>query len=248
MSNIPLTLQSSKVTLSSVQGLNLTVLGTLTLPYTFAPNLESFNVEIYVIEEFAMSYDGLLGLDSLVLHNIFFPNRHALSRHECFNSAMTVSVPLPSAASLAASLNSVSTASSVKGNRSPSTPRPVSAVLIGDQYIGPCSTARLSVRVHDASVSSAVLSLLDSMRGSLLSLESTFSSVDAHPVTYVLVTNTSGAPITLKQDVLGTFEMFYPSPLEEFSPLLVTGVSTQLVDEDLSDVVAQLTPYTKTLD
>ncbi len=64
--NILLTLQSSKVTLSSVQGLNLTVLGTLTLPVTLAPNLESLNVQIYVIKEFAMPCDGLLGLVSLV--------------------------------------------------------------------------------------------------------------------------------------------------------------------------------------
>ncbi len=42
--NIPLILQSSKVNFSSVQGLSLTVLGTLTLPVTLAPNLESFNV------------------------------------------------------------------------------------------------------------------------------------------------------------------------------------------------------------
>ncbi len=63
--NISLTLQSSKVTLSSVQGLNLTVLGTLTLPVTFAPNLESFNVQFYVIKEFSIPCDGLLGLDSL---------------------------------------------------------------------------------------------------------------------------------------------------------------------------------------
>ncbi len=48
--NIPLTLQSSKVNLSSVQGLNLTVLGTLTLPFTLAPNSESFNVKFYVIK------------------------------------------------------------------------------------------------------------------------------------------------------------------------------------------------------
>ncbi len=41
--------------------------------------------------------------------------------------------------------------------------------------------------------------------------------------------------------------MFDPSSLEESSPLPVTGVSTQL-NEDLSDVVAQLSPHVKTLD
>ncbi len=86
------------------------------------------------------------------------------------------------------------------------------------------------------------------MKVSRLSLESTLSSVDAHHVTHALVTNTSGAPITLKQGVLrGTFEMFHPSSFEESSPLPVAGVSTQL-DDDFSDVVAQLSPHVKTLD
>ncbi len=81
-----------------------------------------------------------------------------------------------------------------------------------------------------------------------LSLESTLSSVDPHHVTHALVTNTSGAPITLKQGVLlGPFDIFDPSSLEESSPLPVAGVSTQF-DEDLSNVVAQLSPHVKTLD
>ncbi len=68
-------------------------------------------------------------------------------------------------------------------------------------------------------------------------------------MTHPLVTNTSGAPITLKQGVLlGTFEMFDRSSLEESSPLAVAGVGTKLVHEDLSDVVAQLAPHVKTLD
>ncbi len=223
-------MQSSKVILSSVQGLNLTVLGTLTLPVTLAPNLESFHVQFYVTKKFAMPCDGLLGLDSLVLHNIdVFPKRHAIFRQEYFHPAMTVSVPLLSVASLPASWDSTSTLSPVKENSSSSTPRPVAAVLIGDQYIGPCSAGRLPVRFREASVGSSLLSLPDSMKVSRLSLESTLSSVDAHHVTHALVTNTSGASITLKQGVLlGTFEMFDPSSLEESSPLPVAGVSTQL--------------------
>ncbi len=162
---------------------------------------------------------------------------------------MTVYVPLLSVASLAASLDSTTTVSPVKGNSSSSTPRPVAAVLIGDQYIGPCSAARLPVRVRDASVGSTVLSLPDNSRVNHLSLESTLSSVDSHHVTQALVTNTSGAPITLKQSVfLGTLEMFDPLSYEEFSPFPVAGVTTKLVDEDPSDVVAQLSPHVKKLD
>ncbi len=42
--------------------------------------------------------------------------------------------------------------------------------------------------------------------------------------------------------------MFHLSSPEESSPLPVAGVSTQFVDDDLSDVVAHLTPHVKTLD
>ncbi len=150
------------------------------------------------------------------------------------------SIPLLFVASLVASLDSASTESPVKGNRSPSMPWPVSPVLIGDQNIGPCSAARLPVRVHDASVGSAVLSLPDSMRVSRLSL-------DTHHVNHALVTNT-GTKITLKQGVLGTFEIFHPSSLEESSPCPVAVFSTQLVDEDLSDVVVQISSHVKKLD
>ncbi len=82
------------------------------------------------------------------------------------------------------------------------------------------------------------------MKVSLLFLERTLSSVDAYQVTHALVSNTSGAPITLKQGVLlGNFEVF-----EEPSPFPVACVSAQPGDEDLYDVVAQFATHVKTPD
>ncbi len=63
--HVPLTLQSSPVTLSSVQNINLTVLVTVTLSVSFALKAESFLVNFYVIKEFAMPCDDLLEQDSL---------------------------------------------------------------------------------------------------------------------------------------------------------------------------------------
>ncbi len=123
-------------------------------------------------------------------------------------------------------LDSGPTSSPVEGKRSPSTPRPVAAVVIGDQYIGPRSADSVPLRLRDPPPDSVVLSLLDSMKVGRLSLESTFSSVDAHHVTHALVCNASGAPITLKQGILlGNFEVFDSSPLEEPSPFPVACVS-----------------------
>ncbi len=93
-------------------------------------------------------------------------------------------------------------------------PRPVAAVVTGDQYIGPCSAVSVPLRLRDAPPDSVVLFLPDSMEVGRLSLEITLSSIDAHHVTHALVSNASGAPITLKQVVLlGNFEVFDPSSL-----------------------------------
>ncbi len=166
MPNAPLALQPSKVILSSIQGYTLNVAGTLTLPVTLAPNLEPFNIKLYIIREFALHCDGLLGLESLIAYDInIFPKRHALFSGELFYPAMTDCASLLSIAALSDSQLATPSApaqppSPVEGKRSPSTPWPVSAVVIGDQYIGPSSATRLSVRLSDAPVGSRVMSCL----------------------------------------------------------------------------------------
>ena len=251
--HVPLSLVPSALTLSGVQGLTLTVLGTVTLPVTLAPNVETFSITFYVIKEFKMPCDGLLGQDSLAAHGIdVFPSRNAISWSNCFFPTMTDSVPLLTVSAVDAStvtLDSGTPPSPVEGKRSPSAPRRIAAVVIGDQYIGPSSAASIPVRLSDAAVGSDVLSVPDSMKVSRLSLESTLSSVDAHNMTHALVSNASGAPINLKKGVcLGHFEVFESSSLEESSPFPVASVSAQPRDEDLSDVVAQLAPHVKSPD
>ncbi len=62
--NVPLTLQPFKVNLSSVQGLKLDVAGTLTLLVTLAPKSKPVNVNFYILKQYPMLCDGLLGFDS----------------------------------------------------------------------------------------------------------------------------------------------------------------------------------------
>ncbi len=250
--HVPLTLQSSPVALSSVQGVNLNILGSATLSVSFAPKAESFLVNFYVSKEFVMPCDSL-GQDSLISQSVdVFLSRHAVSWRNCFIPALTDSMPLLTIHTVDKStvgLDSGPMSSPVEGKRSPSAPRPVAAVVIGNQYIGLCSAVSVPLRLRDAPPDSVVLSLPDSLKVSRLSLESTLSSVDAHHVTHALVSNASGAPITLKQGVLlGNFEVFDPSSLEEPAPFPVAFVSVQPGDEDLSNVVAQLAPHVKTPD
>ncbi len=93
-------------------------------------------------------------------------------------------------------------------NRSSCEPWTVSAVVIGDQHIGPSFAARLSVRLKNAPIGSHVLSAPDYLRVHRLSLESTLFTVCADHISDALFTNKTGSPITLKPGVLlATYEV-----------------------------------------
>ncbi len=99
--NLPLELQKSNVTLSSVQGSTLLVTGLLTcnllvtLPISLASDSKIFNVQFYVTPQFALPSDGLLGLDSHCAHDIqVHPKKRAIFSDQRFYSAMDVNFPL----------------------------------------------------------------------------------------------------------------------------------------------------------
>ncbi len=126
----------------------------------------------------------------------------------------------------------------------------VSAVVIGDQHIGPSCGARLSVRLKNAPVGRHVISAPDFMRVHRLSLESTLSTVRADHISDALVTNKTGSSITLKNGVLlATYEVLDLFSLEESFPLPVAGVTAHDADvTDLTNVMAQLKSHVNVLD
>ncbi len=64
--DIHIEMQKSNITLSCVQGSNLHVTGTVTLPFSLASYSKDFNIHFYVTQQFALPCDGLLGLNSLI--------------------------------------------------------------------------------------------------------------------------------------------------------------------------------------
>ncbi len=67
---------------------------TALLHYSLAPNSDIFTIQFFVTPQFALPYDGLLDLDSLVAHDIsVHPKRHAIFSSECFHPAMDVNFP-----------------------------------------------------------------------------------------------------------------------------------------------------------
>ena len=252
--NLPLNLQPSHVTLSSIQGSTLQVTGTVTLPISLAPDSEVFNIQFYVTPHFALPCDGLIGIDALISHDIsVHPKRRAIHSGDCFHPAMDVPFPfLSSIASTTANdtrlctpMSSAPLPRSSEEKRSSSASRVISAIVVGDQHIGPTCATRLPVRLTDAPVGSHILSTPESMRVHRLSLESTLSTVRNDHISDALVTNTTGSPITLKHGVtLGTFELVDLSSIEASHPLPIGGVTAQPSDlPDLTDVMAELKPH-----
>ncbi len=68
--NLPLQLQKSNVSLSSVQASTLHVDGIVTLLISLAPNSDIFNIQFFVTPQFALPCNGLLDLNSLIAHDI----------------------------------------------------------------------------------------------------------------------------------------------------------------------------------
>ncbi len=246
--DILLELQKSNITLSSVKGSTLHVTGTVTSPISLAPNSKIFNIQFHVTPQFALPCDGLLGLDSLIAPNIsVHTKRPVIFSDESFHPAKDVNFPLLlSIASITPHddqrLSIPASSGSSEEKSSSSELWAVSAVVIGDQYIGPLCATRLSFHLKKAPVGSHVIFIPETMCIHHLCLESTLSAVHADHISDALVTNKTGSSITLKDGVLlGTFEVFHLSSIKELLPL---PVNTQFVDVmDLTNVLAHLWPH-----
>ena len=256
--HLPLALQQSHATLSSIQGSTLQVLGTVSLPVSLAPDSEVFNIPFHVTPQFDLPCDGLLGLDALTAHDItVHPKRRAIHSNECFYPVMDVNFPLLSSIAsipsddtrLCTPTGSTPSSGSSEEKSSSSGPRVISAIVVGDQRIGPTCATRLSVRLTNAPVGSCVLSTPESMRIHRLSLESTLSTVRDGHLSDALVTNVTGSPITLKHGVnLGTFQLYDLPSIEDSPPLPIGGVTHQPSSTDLTDVIAELRPHVSVSD
>lgn len=231
-----ITLSPSDTVLSSVQGCSLTVLGTVTFPVRIASHSNVLNLKFYVTSDFALSCDGLLGFHSLCTHNIdVFPNMHAIFTENASYPAMQTPSPLlkPASYTSVSTIQEACPSTNVHqvvmdgSQRAVPSTCPLQAVVIGDQYIGPTSAVRFSVRLKGASVGNCVVSLPDSVRIHRLALEGTLSTVREGNMCDALVSNVSGSPITLKDGVfLGNFEQ-YDHLLLENAPQVIASVSTQ---------------------
>ncbi len=198
--------------------------------------------------QFALHCDGLLGLDSLIAHDIsVHPKRRAILSDKCFHPAMDVNYPFLSSISFITPcvdqrLSTYVTPAPLPGSSeeksSSSELCAVSAVVNGDQYIGPSCATRLSVRLKNAPVGSHVISTPESMLIHHLCLESTLSAVHSDHISDAIVTNKTGSSITLKDGVLlDTFEVLDLSSTEKPLPLPVAGLQQlSLIFQKLTQV------------
>ncbi len=229
------TLCPSDTSLTSVQGSSLTVLGIVILPICLAQHSSVLSIKFHIVLEFALPCDGLLGFDSLCTHNIdVYPNKHAIFSEDNLIQAMHQPQPLlrhvshtsHNTSQVACSLTTPQQVVTKDSQSAVSSSCPLQAIVIGDQYIGPTSASRLSVRLKHAPVGSCVVSLPDTVRIHRLALEGTLSVVREGNISDALVTNVTGSSITLKDGtLLGNFEQ-HDSDLEEV-PQVIASVSNE---------------------
>ena len=243
---------------------SLNIIGHVTLPMSFHKNYHTFNVTFYIVTNLVLKCDALLGFTDLAEHDIsIFPkqkaicyqgiayyatsNPHSLldQKTRCvhFEQSPTHMTSQPSS-----DVHS-SLMSTVDSKRSVSTSDLYAATVIGDQYIGPTCSHRVSVRVLKAPVGSSVISHPDTVRVHRLSLEGTLSTVRADHVTDALVTNMSGSAVTLKDGLhLGSFSTVDEKSFREASPL-IAAVSPQLASSSTpAELATQLSSYVKVID
>ena len=232
-------------TFSAVQGSLLNVIGSVILPVSFHPQDHIFFVHFYIVTNFVLKCDALLGFDELGKHDISLHPRHKALVHNNLTyyatdnpiSVLTVTSqhvhyeqsPVPSVVESSPSGQSESVSSSqVKLKRSSSPTVMCAAAVIGEQYIGPTSARRVPVRVRHAPVGSCVVSHPDSVRVQRLALEGTLSTVREDHVTDALVTNLTGSAVALKDGVhLGSFTIVEEDSFQDPLPL-IAAVPTQV--------------------
>ena len=249
----------------AAQGSSLDIIGSVTLPISFHAHDHTFNVTFYIVTNFILKCDALLGLEDLAENDIsIFTKLKAVSykgtlyyatnkpvslltqtsRRVHFEQSPTFSTTKPPSVD-----SDPPTVSPVESKCSDSTTDECAAVVIGDQYIGPTSALRIPVRVLKASKGSCVLSQPDSVRVHRLALESTLSFVKHDHITDALVTNTTGSFITLKDGVhIGTFTVVDETSFQDAAPL-IAAVSTQTPAHSFpSDLASQLETYVRVVD
>ena len=256
----------------AAQGSPLNIIGSVTLPVSFHNHDYTFDVKFYVVTNFVLNCDALLGYVELANHDIsIYPRYQAVSYNGIMYYAsdspvtvLTVTSPrvhfeqsCPPAFDEALLPQRTQTSSSPQSNLAPSSQeskRSVSsdccaAVIVGNQFIGPTSATKVPVRVLQAPVGACVISHPDSARIQRLALEGTLSTVRSGHITDALVTNLTGSSLTLKDGVhLGSFSVIDEASLQD-SPPLIGAVDSQSISSCSSaELITQLEAHVKVVD
>lgn len=261
--NIPFVSESHTFNAAATNS-SLHIIGTVILPMSFHKSDFTFNVTFHIVTNFALKCDALLGFQDLAENDIsLFPKQKAVSYQgiayyansdpQSVFDQMTRSVHFEQSPSqLTSKPPSVVISppvNTVDSKRSVSTTDLYAATVIGDQYIGPTCSHRVTVRLLKAPIGSCVISHPDTVRVHRLALEGTLSSVRAEHVTDALVTNMTGSAITLKDGLhLGSFSAVDESSFQEALPLIAAVSQQPAPSSSPADLATQLSSYVKVVD
>ena len=209
------------VQLSSVTGDILNIIGGITLTLKISKCTKPVIADFYIVENFPLPSDGLLGLETMSQYNIgIHPASKSITLGDIDYFALSSSRPFlrPNVAiddsskllgSQSGVLSGVAKESLIACETPPGRHSDisdgrgtnwtlVSGVLSGGQRFHSQTLARVQVRLPDALEGTDVVCLSETVRVKGLSLESTLSSVREGGLTDVLVLNRTGSPFNLK--------------------------------------------------
>lgn len=242
-------LRPSDLNLSGVTGSSLHILGIISLPIRLCKNTQPIRTDFYVVSNFKLPSDGLLGLRAMKSHRIvIYPKENTVKYCGRRLEGMKHPTPLVFKQSRVGSLARKGQSSIGKPHLIPSIQSPKgdmdvtdgwreAKVIVNANYDIPSRVAkRIKVRVPEAPIGSDVcLEGIGSVKR--LAVESTLSTVRESHITDALVVNTTGGPIRIKQGVfLGKCLVYDKKVVPEPSIMpgaCVSSVSQSAVDTEL---------------
>lgn len=243
------TLRPSGLNLSGVTGSALNILGIISLPIRLSKSTQPIRTEFFVVSNFKLPSDGLLGLGAMKAHRIvIYPKENTVTYCGRHLKGMTHPSPLVSMQSCVGSLARKGQSSNGRPPVIPSIQSPKcdtdateawkeAKVIVNANYDIPARVAKqIKICVPEAPIGSDIcLEGLGNVKR--LAIESTLSTIRERHLTDALVVNTTGAPIRIKQGLfLGKCLVYDKKVVPEPSIMpraCVSSVSQSAVDTEL---------------
>ena len=202
--------------LMGVSTIPLHIMGTVHLPITLVHNKQPIRLKFYIIKDFSLASDGLLGLKTLKEHNLIINPQHNVVHFAGLTlPAMEFPAPLIQSTRPKTNKNKHATVVplvrklTVRQTPCHSNFQIGKALVIGSHEIPARTGANIPVKIPRAPEGSDVC-IEGPSKHSVLSVESTLNTVGEARSTSALVVNQSDTPVKIKDGLFLSEVLIYP--------------------------------------